>query len=862
MAITGERVPNHEIFLSYSNKDKAVADAICVALEARHIRCWIAPRDIVPGATWADSIIGAIEEAQAMVLVYSANTNLSTQVIREVERAVAKGLLIIPFRIADSPMCKQLEYFLSASHWFDAMSGQVEEHLERFAPMVRSLLATERQKQDSATDNTAAAKGQVSGMPSWSRHKAGNVTAYAATVKRMLQRHYVLLTVLGMAIAMAVAMVAFRGGNGKNQQETSSSPAPASKPVSPVPQAIAEESGSPRATLVKCAKALDTGNKTDFLACLDQSGTSQECKRGMNILFDITIDHLGLKKAIKTKYRNGGDAAASDGLVLKETVLTWVAGNSQMAQISQDGDRASVVLPNNVRGELALVHRNGTWLIEWARSISSESLARLEKTAASFKLARQAVSEAATYQEYQKKFKEIAGQSVIETGSVSEKTQSPKALTKTNWQKRSSDMTLELGEGAAIKLILIPAGTFMTGGPGTQREKTINRPFYMGMFEVTQAQYRAITDTDPSYFRDPENAVERVSWDEAVEFCKKVSQKTGRTVRLPTEAEWEYACRAGTETSFCWGDDETIGPGYAWFLANSERKPHAVGQKKPNAWGLHDMHGNVNEWCSNRYAQPSTNADSPALRAPAANQTYCILRGGAWNRELQYCRSASRSRGFPDRRYSASGFRIAMDSPDIAPASSVPAIAYGPNSPEALLAKYTGAIEACDLDGFMVCLDPSNASKDIRREYGIVFDMMNTARELGKAIKTRYGAAAEPVFNYWLSQMEKDIASRAGSMRAAKITQDGDRAYATVADTVVALVRKKDRWLVVAGAGSPLKPEMLDQMEKSTIYFRLATKAINETATYQEWLKKLSEIRTKLKFDTMPAPGTKLHAAP
>ncbi|HOD84309.1 MAG: hypothetical protein BWX88_01524 [Planctomycetes bacterium ADurb.Bin126] len=140
LTLAGERVPDHEVFISYSNKDKTVADAICATLEKRKMRCWIAPRDIAAGDSWGGSIIEAIGDAKVMVLVYSGNSNLSQQVIREVERAVAKGLALVPFRIDAAPMSREMEYFLSSSHWLDAMTGPLERHLERLAETCRGHL--------------------------------------------------------------------------------------------------------------------------------------------------------------------------------------------------------------------------------------------------------------------------------------------------------------------------------------------------------------------------------------------------------------------------------------------------------------------------------------------------------------------------------------------------------------------------------------------------------------------------------------------------------------------------------------------------------------------------------------------------
>jgi formylglycine-generating enzyme required for sulfatase activity len=167
LTLAGERVPNHEVFVSYSNKDKAVADTICATLEEKKIRCWIAPRDISAGNSWGGSIIEAIEDAQVMVLVYSGHSNLSPQIIREIERAVAKGLLIVPFRIEAAPMSKDMEYFLSSSHWFDALTPPLEQHLAQFAEMVRLILFKKAQAKDTvtSTDPVAAAMPRAKAMP-------------------------------------------------------------------------------------------------------------------------------------------------------------------------------------------------------------------------------------------------------------------------------------------------------------------------------------------------------------------------------------------------------------------------------------------------------------------------------------------------------------------------------------------------------------------------------------------------------------------------------------------------------------------------------------------------------------------------
>jgi formylglycine-generating enzyme required for sulfatase activity len=194
---------------------------------------------------------------------------------------------------------------------------------------------------------------------------------------------------------------------------------------------------------------------------------------------------------------------------------------------------------------------------------------------------------------------------------------------------------------------------------------TLTRPFYMGKFEVTQEQYQQVMGMNPSAFKGRGLPVEQVSWDDAQEFCKKASEKTGLTVRSPTEAEWEYTCRAGTRTTYYTGDAEADLDRAAWYDKNSMNTTRPVGQKAANAWGLYDMHGNVWEWCGDWYeayrAEAAVDPQGPAQGAQRA------LRGGLWCGNLGSCRSAYRFWLYPVSRGPFIGFRVAADVPPKAP---------------------------------------------------------------------------------------------------------------------------------------------------------------------------------------------------
>lgn len=230
-------------------------------------------------------------------------------------------------------------------------------------------------------------------------------------------------------------------------------------------------------------------------------------------------------------------------------------------------------------------------------------------------------------------------------------------------KKVESNFTENLGHGVRLELIWIPAGSFMMGSEdGRENESPRHRvniaDFWIGKFEVTQEQYEAVTGKNPSKFQGARNPVERVSWMEAKAFCDRLTNQTGRRYRLPTEAQWEYACRAGNTGAWCFGDDQRQLDKYSWHNQGSARRTHPVGMKQPNDWGLFDMHGNVFEWCRDGYHAGYQGAPPDGSEWPEPDASLRIMRGGCWSQDLTVCRSASRSFASPNHPDATIGFRV------------------------------------------------------------------------------------------------------------------------------------------------------------------------------------------------------------
>ncbi|MDZ4859955.1 MAG: SUMF1/EgtB/PvdO family nonheme iron enzyme [Candidatus Hydrogenedentes bacterium] len=447
----GDRVPDYDVFVSYSNKDKHVADAVCAALENRRIRCWIAPRDVPGGAQWGSTIIDAISECQVMVLVFSAHSNRSSQVLREVGTAVENSTMIIPFRIDECPMSKDMQYLLKPLHWLDAMTPPLEDHLRKLVSRVLSVVS--------------------------------------------------------------------------EHQEVPQLVMPMDSPAAPRP--------------------------------VEATATN--------------------KPGVPKKFLWGGIAILATIAVL----LTFL------------------------------------WPPVPAEDVAKHS------------------TEAVTA---------IAPATAPEPGE---------------------GRAFNLSDAVSMDFIWIPPGTFTMGSPEsepnrleneTPHEVVLTQGFWFGKYEVTQWQWEAIMSSNPSRKIGPDQPVEQINWFDCQEFIDKINAERQGIFRFPTEAEWEYASRAGTNTAYFFGENSADLGAYAWYESNNRGSRHPVGRKLPNPWGLHDIYGNVWEWCADVYADyPSGSVTNPVGLATGGSR---VSRGGSWFVGGEFCRSAKREGTPEDNRHISRGLRL------------------------------------------------------------------------------------------------------------------------------------------------------------------------------------------------------------
>jgi formylglycine-generating enzyme required for sulfatase activity len=229
------------------------------------------------------------------------------------------------------------------------------------------------------------------------------------------------------------------------------------------------------------------------------------------------------------------------------------------------------------------------------------------------------------------------------------------------------EFTIEFGDGVNMEFVLINSGSFMMGSSEqegdsdeTPRHKvTITKPFYLGKYEVTQEQWKKVMGNNPSSFRGNDNPVDTVSWKDCIAFTEKLSSMMGRKLTLPSEAQWEYACRAGSIYKWFYVADDLNAGDYGWIDSNSGGTTHPVGLKEPNEWGLYDMYGNIQEWCLDWYQNPYADGEAVDPSGPKEGDSR-VIRGGGWGDFLDNARSSYRNANGENEANDGTGFRCVL----------------------------------------------------------------------------------------------------------------------------------------------------------------------------------------------------------
>jgi hypothetical protein len=311
----------HDVFISYSAKDKPVADAACATLESNGVRCWIAPRDVQAGIAYAESLVSGLSNSRLMILVFSANSNRSPQVLREVERAVSKGMPILPFRIEDAPMSQEMEYYIASQHWLDALTPPLERHLLRLCDSVKALLSRQHEGEHDASQPTGS--GAIADAASASPTAGQNASMDPAVGVRAASGKTRLWIGAGVALVIAAAVFAFVIFKGRS----------ASQPAEP-----AASGGSPGATPVfinvnnELLSAASSGNTATAARLLGQ-GADVDAKNNQGDTPLMLATKSGKIDTAKLLIEKGANLEAKNNVGETALIAACTAGHADIAQL-------------------------------------------------------------------------------------------------------------------------------------------------------------------------------------------------------------------------------------------------------------------------------------------------------------------------------------------------------------------------------------------------------------------------------------------------------------------------------------------------------------------------------------------------
>jgi formylglycine-generating enzyme required for sulfatase activity len=688
----------HDVFINHSSKDNTCANALVGHLERAGIRCWVAPRDLQPGANLAGSLLTAVAGSKLMVVVLSANSTSLPHILRLVERAAHDAIPIVALRIMPVDLSAGLQKFVKQSELIDAIGETFDTHLPRVTESIKHRLshapataavppraavtakeppipglkavtvptfASLGTKEQPAP--TAVVKAEVRSLPAADSAASAAVKTPPAPPKSKKRLQWVIGAVVLLAAAIVGSVVHFHSRSSAKLHPfplVRAIPEPATAPAAPPTstQPVFLASNASRDQRLKLLQLLAENNQLTP----DQAAMASALLSGSpGSLSAYELARLtDVNNALEGRLPIPELAHSLDAMKHRQSKIDSLLATAR-ANDNEDHDQAALAALN----ELLTLKPDDAAAVQLRDKINRYAPAKQHR------MQQQAVEKAAADRRAKVESMLATALDDNDSGRGREGLALLEQVLKLD-PANSSALSLRGTIGRSLKqsnsigmtFAYIPAGTFLMGSPDAepgrsadevQHGVTLTKSFFLATTPVTQAQWAAVTGKRPSNFQGDDSPVEQVSYDEAVQFCVKLSMKEAKPYRLPTEAEWEYACRAGTTTPFNNGSDETALDDAAWYEANSGEQTHPVASKKPNAWGLYDMLGNVWQWCGDWYGEYPHEATTDPHGS--SNPRDRVMRGGSWNDPMERCRSARRRYSAPDARYFAIGFRVALD---------------------------------------------------------------------------------------------------------------------------------------------------------------------------------------------------------
>jgi formylglycine-generating enzyme required for sulfatase activity len=633
----------HDVFISHSSKDKVIADAMCAALEQARIRCWMAPRDVLPGRAFSGQIKRAIEGCRVMVLVFSSHSNDSEEVLREVQLAARMRCHIVNFRLEDVSVSDDLDYYLTVPHWLDAVTPPIEQHGQQLVRSVQMLLDLEKSQEAMAAELDRPTG--VSAMPSFHMQDPGGLTNQDKNTR-------------GLELFPDSA-----GGKPHDLLENSKK-----KEI---------ESSSLATENIYAQEKEIIEAKTECGEAEDLPHLSESADADARESLEIQGNPHAMPEELNSKSSDDADALDRECAVPVDPTsevlpLEGPVSGIRSSSPSHQTDRTSQEARTRPRGRklISVGAAVTTLVVIWILVPEKRSDSAVRTLPDDWQVPNSASSVATA-----KDKPEI--NSAVKTSLVT--------VPPLDQGHAGESVDVKLPKDVMITFQYCPPGSFIMGSPKTEEGRSddedpvsvnITKGFWLARTEITHRQWEVVMGSDPSDFIGASDLpVDKIDWHDVQAFLKRLNRAGGLPPgwkwSLPTEAQWEYACRAGTATAYTFGNSPSTLAKHANFADKNftldDRgdisqddgagdQANVVGSYAANDWGLHDMHGNMWEWCEDRYEAKMAGGSDP-LRLSGDG---IVCRGGSWASPPDRSRAASRLRieEYSDEDYI--GFRPAL----------------------------------------------------------------------------------------------------------------------------------------------------------------------------------------------------------